>query len=130
MNIKDRMYKQIENHGQNLNAIFNTDDEPIKLCKRLLRLENQAHRLSTNYCNGDINMDTWDSKCDQILDKLHKILGKEKCVETGLFVNGDCRGYALKLSSDWLEGYKSKGGKLYSDWGGFGIVAPEFNGKS
>ena len=33
----ERMYEQIEKHGANLNAIFNTDLDNIKLCKKLFQ---------------------------------------------------------------------------------------------
>ena len=124
----EKMYLQIENHGKNLIQIFNLQDDPVKLCKRLHRLEVKAHRLSTDYCNGDIEMDGWESATAKIIKSLYKILGMEKCIETGVFVNGDARGYALKLSDDWVTGYRNKGGDIYRDWGGYGILAPDFNG--
>lgn len=122
------MHDRIEKHGNDLNAIFDTPHEPVKLCKKLFRLESAAHRLSTQWCNGFIDSDKWSIETDKIIDKVYDILGKNKCIETGLFVNGDARGYALKLSSDWTTGYRDMDRDIYCDWGGYGIVAPEFNG--
>lgn len=42
MNKKERMYKQIKEHGENLNAIFNTGIDNVTLCKKLLRIERKA----------------------------------------------------------------------------------------
>lgn len=44
-NQKAAMYAAIENHGNRLNAIFNTGLDPVALCKSLFRLENKATRL-------------------------------------------------------------------------------------
>ena len=38
-----------------------------------------------------------------------------------LFINGDCRGYALKLEDDVARDLA-----IYKDWGGYGIIAPDF----
>ena len=51
------MYNKIQKHGDNLKAIFNLDIDSIKLCKQLLRLENKAHRLAEDGCNGNICYD-------------------------------------------------------------------------
>lgn len=40
-----------------------------------------------------------------------------------VFLNGDPRGYALKIESDWMrERLKLR---LHTDWGGYGILAPD-----
>ena len=45
----------------------------------------------------------------------------------GLFINGDARGYALKIEDKvMISDYKETG--LYKDWGGYGILAPEITG--
>ena len=38
-----------------------------------------------------------------------------------VFVNGDARGYALKLKSEFI-----KDKTIHRDWGGYGIIAPDF----
>ena len=136
MNKHDRMYGQIENHGANLNAIFNTGLDNIKLAKKLHSLEVKAHKLAEDYCNGvnDVNTDNWDEKCEPILKAVRKVLNmtdtyKPQCT-IPVFINGDARGYALKIRDEYmtkcshLNGYN----KLYKDWGGYGILAPEFDG--
>ena len=121
---KKRMYLNIEKHGKNLNAIFNTGIEPVTLCKKLFRLENKAHRLATEYCNGDIDIQEWEKACDSIYSSLEKILKQDE-KEIDIFINGDCRGYALKINDTWLRdnGFYYE---IYQDWGGYGIIAPDF----
>ena len=70
-NKKEILYSRITRHGQNLKAMFNLDQDidPVKLCKRLLRLETKAHKLAEDFCNGVIDQLEWDTKAGQILTK-------------------------------------------------------------
>ena len=70
---KAHVYKMIEKHGNNLKAIFNINEDSVKLCKRLFRLENKAHKLATDYCNGDFQGDV-ETESNKIVDKAKKIL--------------------------------------------------------
>ena len=115
---KERMYINIEKHGNNLNAIFNTGIEPVTLCKKLFRLENKAHRLSLDWCNGVIQIEQWELETGKILEKVVDILGNR----LGIFVNGDARGYALKIDDRLAESMT-----IEKDWGGYGIIAPDFS---
>ena len=115
MNKKQIMYNKIQKHGDNLKAIFNLDIDSVKLCKQLLRLENKAHKLATDHCNGDFNGDI-EKESEKILSKVAKILNTSE-----VFLNGDPRGYALKLCDQF-----SKDKNIHKDWGGYGIVAPDF----
>ncbi len=118
MTKKEKMYNNIRNHGNNLKFLFNVEMDSITLCKKLFRLENKAHRLSTDYCNGLIDCEVWEKESNEILDKVAKILN---CNTNNLFVNGDARGYALKLDDNF-----AKDKNIYKDWGGYGILAPDF----
>ena len=40
-----------------------------------------------------------------------------------LFLNGDARGYALKIDDEYL---KNNNFNIHRDWGGYGIIAPDF----
>ena len=131
MNKKERMYQQIENHGANLNAIFETGMDNVKLAKKLHSLEVKAHKLAEDYCNGvnGVTTDNFDEKCEPILKAVDKILNYTR-KGVPVFVNGDARGYALKIDDNWTAGYNSKAEKrIYTDWGGYGILAPEFDGR-
>tara|TARA_R110002167_G_scaffold97995_1_gene258180 strand:- start:125 stop:481 length:357 start_codon:yes stop_codon:yes gene_type:complete len=114
MNKKQMMYDKIQKHGDNLKAIFNLNIDSIKLCKQLFRLENKAHRLAEDNCNGIT--DNIESDTNKIIDKVKKILNTNK-----VFFNGDPRGYALKLCDQF-----SKDKIIHKDWGGYGIIAPDF----
>ena len=120
-NKKELLYSRITKHGQDLKRVFNLDPttDPVKLCKKLLRLENKAHRLATDYCNGDVDQIEFDTKGNKILKKVETILKDKK----HLLLNGDARGYALKIKDDFL---RINNLSIYRDWGGYGIIAPDF----
>ena len=52
---------------------------------------------------------------------LYNILNLEN--DFNIFVNGDCRGYALKIFDDYI---RKNDITIYRDWGGYGIIAPDF----
>ena len=120
-NKKEILYSRITKHGQNLKAVFNLDQDidPVKLCKRLFRLENKAHKLALDFCNGEIDQLEWDQKANKILTKVEAILKNKKV----LFLNGDARGYALKIDDGYI---RINNLNIHKDWGGYGIVAPDF----
>jgi len=116
-----KMYRNIFNHGENLKKVFSlpSDTDPVQLCKKLFSLETKAHRLAEQYCNGDIEMEQWEAETDKILNAVNKILDyKNKGIS--VFANGDARGYTLKIKPQDTPSY------LFKDWGGFGIIAPDF----
>ncbi len=39
-----------------------------------------------------------------------------------VFINRDPRGYALKINDEWM---RANNAKLETDWGGYGLIAPE-----
>lgn len=130
MNKKQRMYKQIEEHGANLNSIFGTQHDNVTLCKKLMRLERKVHHATTCLCNTntlnlyDVKQATEEEEnafFDKIRASLHNILGEKAEI---VHINYDPRGYALKIKDEHLEGVN-----LYRDFGGYGILAPEFNGE-
>ena len=125
-NKKEMLYSRITRHGQNLKAMFNLDQniDPVKLCKRLLRLENKAHKLAVDYCNGDIYADDYDHETNKILTKVETILNNNYLRANNIiFMNGDARGYALKINDEYL---KNNNFKIHRDMGGYGIIAPDF----
>lgn len=137
MTKKEKMYQEIEKHGENLNRIFNTSKDNIALCKSLRRLETKAHRATTCLCNTntltllelnkytgyDVKQATeeeQDKFFDKITKSLEKILGKNDAI----FINFDPRGYALKIKDSYI---KENNLKIYQDWGGYGILSPDFS---
>ena len=120
MNKKERMYDQIKTHGDNLNKIFHTQLDNITLSKKLFRLENKGNRIALDYCNGDIEEDYFDTEKEKILKSVDKILNFSK-QNIPVFFNSDPRGYALKIKDDYTRDIT-----IYRDWGGYGILAPDF----
>ena len=121
---KTDKWDRIAQHGRELLDIFPDAQErdPVKLCKKLRRLEVKAHRLAEQWCNGDIDETTWVKGSDDCLTTAIGILCPERSLGDALFVNGDPRGYALKINDRFM---RDSGAKLHRDWGGCGILAPE-----
>lgn len=59
--------------------------------------------------------ESWEAFCGLVQLEVSRILGK---LPAGFFVNGDARGYALKISPP-IEGLT-----LHQDWGSNQILAP------
>lgn len=116
---QERMYIRIEQHGNDLCRIFKLDADPISLSKRIFSIEYKAHRLAEDYTNGEIETDQYEVAAQKLLIRLSKIIGKNNMRK--VFLNGDPRGYALKLTEK-----ASKSVKIHKDWGGYGILAPDF----
>ena len=129
MTKKEILYKKIQEHGKNLNAIFLTKYSNLGLCKKLFRLETKAHKLTTDWCNGDIEESDFNNQISSIQSKVYKILcsyqpdGHKRpfYFDDAFFINNDARGYALKLKSEFI-----KDKTIHRDWGGYGIIAPDF----
>lgn len=133
-----KTHEAIRRHGETLLAAFPnaTEKDPITLCKKLRRIETTAHRGATDYCNGELTSDGWDRLSSRMLARVGGLLGLDAAglQMAHVFINGDARGYALKLDSDgdWFKDwqanrYKTQQPPLYTDWGGYGILAPDLN---
>ncbi|MCP3975942.1 MAG: hypothetical protein GY720_15785 [bacterium] len=105
--------KAIRAHGEDLQRIFPAaaGDDPLTLCKRLRRVETEAHHDATQNCNVGMP-EGWRDRHE---GRAQRLLGD---TEGRIWVNGDARGYALKM--DLREGER-----LATDWGGYGLIAPE-----
>ena len=119
---KERMYQSIESHGNDLKRIFRVEMDSIALSKKVFSYENKAHRLAEHYCNGVIDTLEWETETEKILNKLDKILGF-RALGIPIHVNGDARGYALKIDDKYIRDNKIN---IYRDFGGYGILAPDF----
>lgn len=112
-----------------------------KISVGLFKIEQTAHNIATAYCNGDArpyhlggvtgrfdpNSETgWEAFVGLCQLAVGDVLGK---LPPGFFVNGDARGYALKIDNDNPEGKALIDAvKLHTDWGGYGILSPEITG--
>jgi hypothetical protein len=138
--------RRIESHGRDLLTIFPnaTELDPLALCKKLRRLENQAARIALRLCNGpEYAQGEADAACDAILAKVCALLDggtSDNCRPAGvsILLNRYPRGYQLKISDEWLReaipAARSRHetvclaaalAKLHTDGGGYGILAPE-----
>lgn len=127
MNKQDRVREQILQHGFTLKTIFNvTDTSPVTLFKAVHRIETEAHSFAEKMCNEDVPEIVYEKKTISILERLNNLLHFR---ESGIpvFVNGDPRGYALKIEDDYVKELANKDIYIYRDWGGYGILAPDFN---
>ena len=129
MTKRDMMYQKIKEHGENLKKIFHLSDDsdPVKVSKSVLRLERKAHKLAEDECNGLIETEVADVEIDKILSKLSCVwmsFGRKlPHPKVPVFLNGDPRGYALKINDDYVRKHNIK---IERDWGGYGIIAPDF----
>ena len=136
----------IREHGEGLIRFFGLDPnlaDPINLCKKLRRLENKAHEITTQLCNGFPNLTPKQSEFLTIRHE-EKLLEIEKKVRdllesyqrprqfkkiNAIFINHDPRGYALKLDTETIKYFEELGEDFpHKDWGGYGILAPDLTG--
>lgn len=89
-----------------------------KLSNKLWALETIAHTRATEYCNGVIDCDKWEEVSQTIEDEVQSLFKNNL---KGLFINGDARGYALKINDEITTLYYNF---LHKDWGGYGILSP------
>lgn len=117
------MYQRIQKHGQDLKRIFGIDGDPIQICNKLRRLELKANRKACDYCNGAINTEDWEIYSERAKGKLLDIIGHRWA--DAVFINSDPRGYTLKIDDQWLQMRNEY--NIHRDWGGYGILAPDFS---
>ncbi len=132
---KNTMYAEIERHGANLNAIFNTGLDNTLLSKRLRTLERKLSIIAEWYCNGEMGVttDNINEKIEPLMNQVYKVLNngiynddRPHQKKIPVFFNSDCRGYALKINDSYVRLLEQTGKNIYKDWGGYGIIAPDF----
>lgn len=117
----------IKRHGERLLAIFPnaTERDPVKLCKRLRRLETAAHAAAERDCNEPDTNGRNAAVYVSVEAGVEKLLGNGEGTDTPrVFINKDPRGYALKISAEYVKAHNLD---IAKDWGGYGLIAPEFN---
>jgi hypothetical protein len=98
------------------------EGHPVGLYKRVHRLEAEAHSFAERCCNEYIPDDKQARKDASILKRLDAILGY-KAAGIPIFLNGDPRGYAIKIRDEYV---RANNLEIERDWGGYGIICPEF----
>jgi hypothetical protein len=134
MRKKDRMYVRISQHGNQLLRVFPNAivKDPIALCKALCRCEVKLHAIAEEQCNGNRAANTealyaaWEASLEHRIGLVQARVGKLLGMpwQAPLRYNGDPRGYAIKIESSYMVEHSIE---LYRDWGGYGIVAPNFS---
>lgn len=116
----------IRKHGEQLLAIFPnaTERDPVKLCRKLRRLEVQGNEFALRLCNGPefVSEEAQDAVEERILKAVDSLLQSRAGVGPAIILNRDPRGYALKIPSESMCRHSFR---LWSDMGGYGIIAPE-----
>jgi len=84
--------------------------------RELQRIEAKAHKFAEKCCNEDIPEEQQDKFADRIRKDVSALFGGK--LPEGFKMNWDPRGYALKIDNPPAG--------FYRDWGGYGILAPEF----
>lgn len=114
-----RHHNALEALARNINP--KSTQSGLAIYRKLHRIETVARRSAEQYCNGEIDLEQWQSVVAIATNQVESVFGM---LPTGFFVNGDPRGYALKLESDDDTGKTATPFELYQDWGRNQILAP------
>ena len=133
MKINSRNAVQFLTHVKNLEALG--VENGYEAYDKLFRLETKAHRLAEDLCNW---LDTESEESDKRSAQIHKAVAKIFGGKTpmGFFINYDPRGYSLKIKEEQNRIFVNSEDGLnhdlrvinYTDFGGYGILAPDFGG--
>lgn len=109
-----------------------------KISVALFKIEREAHNAATAQCNGEAfegqpfrNEEHWEAFKVGIQARVERVLmfPHHNTRVPGFFINGDPRGYALKIDNEDPKGKELiEAVKLHADWGGYGILSPEITG--
>lgn len=98
-----------------------------RMSSKLRLIERKANADATKYCNGDLTTEQFAELDSKYSEEVQALFNNKL---EGFFVNSDPRGYSLKISDKLM-----KPGQMYAeiclqtDWGGYGLLAPEITGK-
>jgi hypothetical protein len=121
------MYNNISSHGEDLRIIFSfsPQSDMVSICKKLFSLEYKGNKIMVDFCNGLIDSNTIDYATEKIFNTLLFILhlSHSSPLAKSIIINRDPRGYCLKIASSYIHANNLK---IYRDFGGYGIIAPDF----
>jgi 5'-3' exonuclease len=130
MNQKERKQFQLERHYQALQklaSLCGVDNANGKnLSNKLRQIESIGEKAALDYCNGDISSEQSDFIDVEITGNVQYLFNNNL---KHFFVNSDYRGYALKIKTEYTQELRNLGIELQTDWGGYGLLAPEITGK-
>lgn len=108
------------NHHKALETLAVNGRTGLQLWRKLRRIEKRAQSFAVAYCNGNIDSDDWETFTQEFEQSVKETFGQ---IPQGFFVNGDPRGYALKLDNEKVQIPQG----MDTDWGGYGILAAEID---
>lgn len=120
----DYILRARQTHHDALSSLYadlhpGTWEDGLALWRKLRRVEARANQSACAYCNGEIDSEQWEAEKDKITARVKDIFGGT--LPPGFFVNGDPRGYSLKMEEN------STKHALHQDFGHYQILAPEIN---
>lgn len=129
MNKSQLKRRDRERHIATLAKMYNLNGaQAEELFNSLRRLECKLHRLMETACNRELT-----SKEEKDLERLKQRATLLTAVSAsphtplpGLMFNTDPRGYCIKIKTEQAAALRSIGVNIHTDWGGYGILAPEF----
>lgn len=138
MKLKDKYdLERFVRHCKELEALGAEDG--VKAYWRLVQLENRAHKLAEDCCNYlDADSPEANRRAAKIMFEVERVFSG---MPVGFFINYDPRGYALKIKPEYNnvpsnpefpprygEAVHYKKTISYTDFGDYGILAPDFGG--
>lgn len=101
-----------------------------EIYQKLKRIEATAQRYAERSCNGELTTEEEERADDRTRKQVEELLPRLKNFahnpRSAFFINGDPRGYALKVQEGICEHLRALGLSTYTDFGGYFILAPEF----
>jgi hypothetical protein len=94
-----------------------------RISNRLLSIERKGNALAVDYANGIVTTEEWEIISDNLYNEVQALFNHKL---EGLKINGDARGYTLKIDDAVNRELSDKGINLHRDWGGYGILGPTF----
>jgi len=128
----ERRKNELERHYAALTKLAElcgvSNPDGKKISSKLRLIESKAHKDATDWCNGDIDSEQWEVREIGYTVQVIKLFNNKL---DGLRINGDARGYTLKIESEFMNPHtgKYKDIGLKTDWGGYGLLAPEITGE-
>lgn len=119
---RERQLARRQKHLEELQRLGYTGQtlRPLKL------IENEAARAALAACNGEMTDEEYSNIEMRLSNRVAVLFGGK--LPHGFFINGDPRGYALKLDDEAYSRDPRAADYMpisFTDWGGFGILAPE-----
>jgi hypothetical protein len=128
MNKTELRKERLINHYstlERLSEFLGNKQDGKKLSLKLLALEKRGNRAATDYCNGENGMGEakFEFEKEHLIKEVLKAFGVKEI--PGFFINGDPRGYCLKIDDEKVKTFYPESIRFHRDWGGYGILSSE-----